>query len=155
MDNGKLLEQLTQAKNQKVKLRDAVKAEVDLLQQRLDARKKECADFEADVEKLQVQVNSLMVDTVVPTSCPKRAGDTVQGLSAVKLFLVQDDNALATSEYLTYKAEKQAAGQVFFLNPLRWHLYSQVGTLDETEQGPPAKRTCTSGVAGEHMQEEL
>ena len=52
VDNGKLLEQLTQAKHQKVKLRDAVKAEVDLLQQRLDARKKELADFEADVEKL-------------------------------------------------------------------------------------------------------
>ena len=127
---------------------------MDLLQQRLDAKKKELADFEADVEKLQVQVNSLMVDTAVPTSCPKRAGDTVQGLSAVKLFLVQDDNALATAEYLTYKAEKQAAGQVV-LDPLRWHLYSQVGTLDETEQGPPAKLTCTSGVAGEHMQEEL
>ena len=154
VDNGKLLEQLTQAKNQKVKLRDAVKAEVDLLQQRLDAKRKEPADFEADVERLQVKVNSLMVDTAVPTSCPKRAGDTVQGLSVVKLFLVQDDNALATAEYLTYKAEKQAAGQVF-LDPLRWHLYSQVGTLDETEQGPPAKRTCTSGVAGEHMQEEL
>jgi hypothetical protein len=154
VDSGKLLEQLTQAKNQKVKLRDAVKAEVDLLQQRLDAKKKELADPKAGDEKLQVQVNSLMVDTAVPTSCPKRAGDTVQGLSAVKLFLVQDDNALATAEYLTYRAEKQAAGQGF-LDPLRWHLYSQVGTLDETEQGPPAKRTCTSGVTGGHMQEEL
>ena len=61
-----------------------------------------------------------MADTAVPTSCPKRAGDTVQGLSAVKLFLVQDGNALATAEYLTYRAEKQAAGQGF-LGPLRWH----------------------------------
>ena len=130
-----------------------MKAEVDLLQQRLDAKQKELADLEADVEKLQLQVNSLMVDTAVPTSCPKRAGGTVQGLSAVKLFLVQDDNALATAEYLTYKAEKQAAGQVS-LDPLRWHLYSQVGTLDEREQGSPAKRACTTGVAGEHMQED-
>ena len=129
-----------------------MKAEVGSLQQRLEAKKKELADFEADVEKLQVQVNALMVDTAVPTSCPKRAGDTVQGLSAVKLVLVQDDNALATADYLTYKAAQLAAGQPF-LDPLRWHLHSQVGSLDETEHGPPAKRTCTSGVAGEHMQE--
>ena len=58
----------------------------------------------------------------------------MQGLSAVKLFMVQDDLALATAEYLTYKAEKQAAGQAV-LDPLRWHLHLQVGTLDETEQG--------------------
>ncbi len=125
---------------------------MDSLQQRLDAKEKELADFEADVEKLQVQVNALMVDTAVLTSCPKRAGDTVQGLSAAKLVLVQDDNALATAEYLTYKAAQLAAGQPS-LDPLRWHLRSQVGALDETEHGPPAMRTCTSGVAGEHMQE--
>ena len=89
----------------------------------------------------------------MPASGPKRARDTVQGLSAVKLFMVQDDLALATAEYLTYKAEKQAAGQAV-LDPLRWRLHLQVRTLDETEQGPPAKRSWATGVAGEHMQEE-
>ena len=153
VDKGKLLEQLTQTKYQTVKLRDAVKDEVDSLQQQLDARKKVLADLEADVEKLQAQVNSLMVDAAVPASGPKRAGDTVQGLSAVKLFMVQDDLALATAEYLAYKAEKQAARQAV-LDPLRWHLHLQVGTLDETEQGPPAKRSCTTGVAGEHTQDD-
>ena len=63
-----MLEQLTQTKYQTVKLRDAVKDEVDSLQQQLDARKKVLADLEADVEKLQAQVNSLMVEAAVPAS---------------------------------------------------------------------------------------
>ena len=114
---------------------------------------KELENFETDVAKLQAQVNSLMADAAGLTTVPKRAGDTVQGLSAVKLYLGQGDSALATAEYLKYRAEVEARGRVA-LDPLRWHLHLEIGVLDETEQGPPAKRTCTTGVAGEHMQED-
>ena len=70
-----------------------------------------------------------------------------RGFHAVKLYLGQDDSALATAEYLKYRAEAESKGQVA-LDPLRWHLHAEIGVLDETEQGPPVKRTCTAGVAG-------
>ena len=130
-----------------------MKAEVESLQKQLDTKTKMLEDYENDVMKLQAQVNSLMAEAAGPTTVPKRAGDTVQGLHAVKLYLGQDDSALATAEYLKYRAEAEAKGQVA-LDPLRWHLHAEIGVLDETEQGPPAKRSCTAGVAGEHMQED-
>ena len=74
-------------------------------------------------------------------------------MRVVKLYLGQDDSAWTTAEYLRYKAEAESTGLVP-LCPLRWHLQAEIGQLDETEQGPPTRRTCTTGVAGEHMQED-
>ncbi|MFM7983930.1 MAG: hypothetical protein ACKPKO_31860, partial [Candidatus Fonsibacter sp.] len=150
--HGKLYVQLCQLKNQKVKLQEVVKSEVEALQKQLDAKSKVLADYTHDVEQLQAQVNNLLAEAACSVTVPKRAGDTVQGLQAVKLYLNQDDNALATAEYLQYRAEATAKGSAV-LDPLRWHLHMEVGLLDETEQGPPAKRSCTAGVAGDHMQE--
>ena len=31
-------------------------------------------------------------------------------------------------------------------------LSSELDQMDDVAQGPPSKRTCTTGVAGEHMQ---
>ena len=130
-----------------------MQAEVESFQKQLDTKTKELDGFENDVAKLQAQVNSLMAEAAGPNTAPKRAGETVQGLHAVKLYLGQDDSALATAEYLRYKTEAEASRQVA-LCPLRWHLHAEIGLLDETKQGPPAKSTCTTGVAGEQMQED-
>ncbi|MFM7986871.1 MAG: hypothetical protein ACKPKO_46910, partial [Candidatus Fonsibacter sp.] len=118
VDHGKLYVQLCHLKNQKVKLRDVVKFEVEALQKQLDAKSNVLADYTHDVEQLQAQVNSMLAEAACSVTVPKRASDTVQGLQAVKLYLNQDDNALATSEYLQYRAEATAKGSAV-LGPLR------------------------------------
>ena len=137
-----------------LKLRDAVNAEAEALQKQLEVKTKELERCEYDVVKLQAQVNSLMVEAVGPSTAPKRAGDSAQGLQAIKLYLGQDDGALATPEYNRRKADTEAVGLIPFC-PLRWHVSSELGQLGDVEQAPPSKRTCTVGVAGEHMQEDL
>ena len=94
-----------------------------------------------------------MVKAVGPSIALKRAGETAQGLQATKLYLAQDDSALATPEYIRYKTNTEAAGKPA-LRPLRWHLSSELDQMDKGAQGPPSKRTRTTGVAGEHMQED-
>ncbi|MFM7979676.1 MAG: hypothetical protein ACKPKO_10205, partial [Candidatus Fonsibacter sp.] len=49
VDHSKLYVQLCPLKNQKVKLRDVVKAEVEALQKQLGAKSKELVDYEHDV----------------------------------------------------------------------------------------------------------
>ena len=92
-----MFEQISQMKKQKVKLRGAVKAEVESLQKQLESKSVELERFENDVAKLQAQVNSLMVEAAGPNIATKRAGETVQGLHAVKLYLGQDDSFLITA----------------------------------------------------------
>ena len=67
-------------------------------------------DLEQEVAKLQAQVNSLMVAAVGPSTASKRAGATAQGLQAIKLYLAQDDGALATPEYIRHKQDTEAVG---------------------------------------------
>ena len=74
-------------------------------------------------------------------------------MQAIKLYLLQDDGALATPEYIRYKTDTEAVGKPA-LCPSRWHLSSELDQMDEVAQGPPSMRACTTGVAGEHMQED-
>ena len=69
-------------------------------------------------------------------------------------FLDRDDAALATPYYIQYRAEAAAAGKEVLCLHL-WQLWSLLGPVEGCDGEPPAKRTCTAGVASEHMEESV
>ena len=74
-------------------------------------------------------------------------------MKAITCYLGRDDASLATPEYIEHKAEAESSRKQPMC-PLWWHLMRELGPLDECDQEPPSKRTCTAGAGGEHVDEE-
>ena len=76
-----------------------------------------------------------------PSIAPKGAGDSFQGLRAIKTFVGQDGACLAAPDYIERKPEAEASGKAKPLCQLRWHLLSEHGPLaTQTKNHLPSAR---------------
>ncbi|MFM7982222.1 MAG: hypothetical protein ACKPKO_23170, partial [Candidatus Fonsibacter sp.] len=79
--------------------------------------------------------------------------ETDTGIAGIKATMVKTAAEMVTPEYYAYRAAAEAAGKEP-MEPLRWHILSQLGPLDSEDVAPPPKRPCKGSGSSEAMEED-